>query len=44
MFCRNAYHSLAGKHDLPFAALGKATYPPPITYAYDFNAPRNKTE
>jgi hypothetical protein len=44
MFCRNAYHSLAGKHDLPFAALGKATYPPPITHAYNFNAPRNKAE
>lgn len=41
MFCRNAYSSLASKHDLPFAAfqVPVKSYPPIATHAYDFNAP-----
>lgn len=44
MFCRNAYNSLAPKHDLPFAVLGKTNYPPPITQPHDFNAARRKAD
>lgn len=42
-FCRNAYHSIAGKHDLPLFSVPRIgapkSYPPTQTHAYDFNAP-----
>lgn len=47
-FCRNAYHSIAGKHDLPLFSVPRIgapkPYPPTQTRAYDFNAPMRHTK